>query len=248
MDDATLLRYARHILLPQVGTEGQTRLLEARVLIVGLGGLGTPAALYLATSGIGELVLADGDTVELTNLPRQVLYSDNDIGHSKAQQAARALRLLNPGISVRPHQGRLEGATLAAVVREASVVVDASDNFATRFALNVACVESGVPLVSGAVIRMEGQVTVFRRDLPGAPCYHCLYAEGHEDDSCVRSGVVAPAAGVIGCMQALETMKIIAGFGRDLNHRLLLFDAGTSQWREIRLRKDPHCPVCGSYP
>lgn len=248
MDDATLLRYARLMLLPQVGVDGQERLLRARVLIVGLGGLGTPAALYLATSGIGELVLADGDTVDLTNLPRQILYREADVGRLKAEQAAHALRLLNPGISVIAHSSRLAGSALEAEVRAASVVVDASDNFSTRFALNAACVASGTPLVSGAVIRMEGQITVFRRDLPGSACYRCLYAEGQEDDSCVRTGVLAPAAGLIGCMQALETMKIVAGFGQDLNHRLLLLDAASSQWREIRLRKDPGCPVCGNYP
>ncbi len=246
MDDRQLLRYSRHILLRQVDVAGQEKLLNARVLIIGLGGLGSPAAMYLAASGVGHLVIVDHDKVELTNLQRQIVHTTESIGQDKAASAARQLKALNPEITVTAINRRLEGAELTEQVRAADVVVDASDNFPTRFLLNAACVREETPLVSGAVVRFEGQVAVFRADLPDSPCYRCLYHETNEpDEPCAEFGVLAPVAGIVGSVQAAETLKLLLGIGETLTGRVLLLDALAMEWREIRLRKDPRCPVCG---
>lgn len=249
LTDAQLERYARQIVLRDVDLAGQARLLRARVLIVGMGGLGSPAALYLAGAGVGHLVLADYDAVDLSNLHRQVLHRSADIGRPKVESARDALLALNPDIAVTPIHARMTPAQLAGQVAQADVVLDCTDNFEARFAINAACVAARRPLVSGAAIRMEGQVSVFRADLPDAPCYRCLYREhGAQAEHCSRVGVIGPVVGVIGAMQALEALKLVAGFGSPLTGRLLLFDARTSQWREVRLRRDPDCPACAGRP
>ena len=246
MDDRQLLRYGRHILLPQIGIEGQERLARSRVLIVGLGGLGSPVAMYLAASGIGRLTLADDDSVELSNLQRQIVHTTASLGEAKVESAQRSLRALNPDIEIVALRARLEGDALGRAVADADVVVDGSDNFATRFALNAACVRQRRPLVSGAVIRTEGQVTVFAPGQPGSPCYRCLYQETNEPgEPCAERGVLAPVAGIIGSVQATEALKIILGMGEPLVGRLLVLDALTMQWRSVRLKPDPNCPVCG---
>lgn len=243
MDDKQLLRYSRHILLPQVGIDGQQKLLDARVLIIGLGGLGSPAAMYLAASGVGHLVLVDHDKVDLTNLQRQIVHATERVGQDKVASAARGLDALNPGVRVTTINRKLEGSALEEQVRQADVVLDTTDNFASRFAINEACMRAGKPLVSGAVVRFEGQVAVFP---PGGPCYRCLYTEGGgSDEACATLGVLAPAAGIIGSIQAVETVKVLLGIGRTLAGRLLLFDALNMEWREMKLRQDPACPVCG---
>ncbi len=243
MDDKQLLRYSRHILLPQIDVRGQEKLLASRVLIVGLGGLGSPVAMYLAASGVGNLVLVDSDRVDLTNLQRQIVHATERVGQDKTASAAQGLAALNPGVHVTTINQKLEGAALEAQVQQVDAVVDTTDNFASRFAINAACMRAGKPLVSGAVVRFEGQVAVF---LPGGPCYRCLYAEGGgPDEACATLGVLAPAAGIIGSIQAVETLKVLLGIGQTLAGRLLLFDALNMEWREIRLRKDPLCPVCG---
>ena len=243
MDDKQLLRYSRHILLPQIDVRGQEKLLASRVLIVGLGGLGSPVAMYLAASGVGHLVLVDHDRVDLTNLQRQIVHATERVGQDKTASAAQGLAALNPGVRVTTINQKLEGAALEEQVRQVDAVVDTTDNFASRFAINAACMRAGKPLVSGAVVRFEGQVAVFP---PGGPCYRCLYAEGGgPDEACATLGVLAPAAGIIGSIQAVETLKVLLGIGQTLAGRLLLFDALNMEWREIRLRKDPLCPVCG---
>ena len=246
MDDNQLLRYSRHILLPQIGFEGQQKLLGSRVLIVGMGGLGSPVALYLAASGIGELVIADHDRVELSNLQRQIVHTTANIGQQKVRSARHTLALLNPDVGITTIDARLDPDALDREVRMADACVDASDNFATRFALNRSCVTHRKPLISGAVIRMEGQVAVFRADRPDSPCYRCLYQDADEpDESCSENGVLAPIPGIVGSIQATETLKVLLGIGETLAGRLLLLDAMTMEWRSIRLRKDPDCPVCG---
>lgn len=246
MNDEQLLRYSRHIMLPEVDIEGQERLIEAKVLIVGLGGLGSPVAMYLAASGVGELWLADHDEVDLSNLQRQIAHTTERIGEPKVMSAAAALRALNPETRIVPLVEKLSGEALTARVREVDLVVDATDNFSVRYAINRACVDTRTPLVSGAAIRLEGQVAVFDPREPSSPCYRCLYSVSEDEQlSCAASGVLAPLVGVIGSMQALETVKLLAGIGRTLAGRLLLFDASTSQWREMKLPRDPECPVCG---
>jgi adenylyltransferase/sulfurtransferase len=243
MDDKQLLRYSRHILLPQIDVRGQEKLLASRVLIVGLGGLGSPVAMYLAASGVGNLVLVDHDRVDLTNLQRQIVHATERVGQDKTASAAHGLAALNPGVRVTTINQKLEGAALEEQVQQVDAVVDTTDNFASRFAINAACMRAGKPLVSGAVVRFEGQIAVFP---PGGPCYRCLYAEGGgPDEACATLGVLAPAAGIIGSIQAVETLKLLLGIGQTLAGRLLLFDALNMEWREIRLRKDPQCPVCG---
>lgn len=245
MDDDQLLRYSRQILLRQIDIAGQEKLLSSRVLIIGLGGLGSPAAMYLAASGVGRLVIVDHDKVELTNLQRQIVHGTPAIGEDKAASAARQLKALNPDIEITAINRKLDEAELLEQVRAAQVVVDASDNFATRFAINLACVQAKRPLVSGAVVRFEGQVAVFRPDLPDGPCYRCLYADTNApDEACAEFGVLAPAAGVIGSIQATETLKVLLGIGQTLAGRLLVLDLLNMDWRTLRLRKDPACPVC----
>jgi adenylyltransferase/sulfurtransferase len=247
MDDRQLLRYSRHILLPQIGIEGQEKLRRARVLIIGLGGLGSPAAMYLAASGVGQLVLTDPDQVDLTNLQRQIVHTTDAVGEPKVASAARTLRALNPEVTLTLLERRLDEPELSEQARLADVVVDGSDNFETRFAVNRACVAARKPLVSGAVVRFEGQVAVFRPDLPDGSCYRCLYHESDEPpEPCAQFGVLAPAAGIIGAIQAAETLKLLLGLGGTLSGRLLAFDALAMEWRELRLKRDLACPACGT--
>ncbi len=244
MNDDQLLRYSRHILLPEIGAEGQDRFLDAHVLIIGLGGLGSPVASYLAAAGVGHLTLADPDVVDLSNLQRQIVHTTERIGEAKVTSAAKALTALNPDCRIDTIAEALAGAALQQAVDQADLVLDCSDNFATRFAINAASVATRTPLVSGAAIRWEGQVSVFT-GVPGDPCYRCLYGEGDEpEDTCTSNGVLAPVVGLIGCVQATEALKTLAGVGQALSGRLLILDALHMQWRELRLKADPHCPVC----
>jgi adenylyltransferase/sulfurtransferase len=246
VDDAQLLRYSRQILLPQIGIEGQSKLLRARVLIIGLGGLGSPVAMYLAAAGIGHLVLVDHDKVDLTNLQRQIVHSTERIGTDKVASAAHTLGALNPLVTLVPFNRKLSDAELAEQVQLADVVVDASDNFATRHLVNRVCVRAKTPLVSGAVVRFDGQVSVFDASRADSPCYRCLYTEeGEPDEPCSQFGVLAAAPGIIGSIQATETLKLLLGIGEVLVGRLLVLDALTMEWRTIKLKKDPACPVCG---
>ena len=246
LSDDELLRYSRQILLAQIDIDGQLRLKNGRVLIVGLGGLGSPVALYLAAAGVGELHLADFDTVDLTNLQRQVIHDTPSVGQAKVDSAMARLAALNPHVVLRPQRQALDADSLAAAVAAVDVVVDCCDNFATRSAVNAACVAAGTPLVSGAAIRLEGQLAVFDPRNAASPCYHCLYGEGGEDElTCSEAGVVGPLVGLVGSLQALETLKLLAGFGEPLVGRLLLVDALTSRFRELRVKRDPQCAVCG---
>ena len=250
MDDQQLLRYSRHILLPQIGIEGQEKLLAARALIIGAGGLGSPAALYLASAGIGTLVLADGDTVDLTNLQRQIMQRTETIGMAKAVSGQRTLNALNPECHVISLHARLEGERLGAEIALADVVLDCSDNFSTRHAVNRACVAAKKPLVSGAAIRFDGQLAVFDPRLPDAPCYHCLFPEGDDanEERCAVTGIFAPITGIVGAAQAAEALKLIAECGESLAGRLLLLDGLAMEWRSIRVPRDPGCLVCGRIP
>jgi adenylyltransferase/sulfurtransferase len=248
MDDQQLLRYSRHILLPQIDIEGQQRLLESRVMIVGLGGLGSPVSMYLAASGVGKLTLVDDDAVELSNLQRQVIHSQNDLGRPKVDSAADTLRALNEEVRIETIPTRLSREALLELMPKLDAVVDCSDNFATRFLLNEVSQQSKTPLISGAAIRMEGQVTVYDANQPASPCYRCLYEDlGELDESCSESGIIATMLPIIGGIQATETIKTLLGIGESLSGRLLILDALTMQWREIKLNKNPDCPVCGSH-
>ena len=245
MNDAQLLRYSRQIMLPQIDIDGQERLLAARALIIGAGGLGSPAAMYLAAAGVGNIAIADPDSVELSNLQRQLLHQDGDIGRSKVDSARDTLEQVNPDIRVLPIAAALQGAALDEEVRLADVVLDCSDNFATRFAVNQACVTHRTPLVSGAAIRMEGQLAVFDSNREHSPCYHCLYKEGEEaDQTCSGNGVLSPIVGIIGSLQALEAIKVITASGETLAGRLVIFDGFTHEWRTLVLKPDPACSVC----
>lgn len=244
-DDHWKLRYSRHLALPDFGMAAQAKLGDACALVVGLGGLGSPAALYLAAAGIGSLLLNDFDSVDASNLQRQVLYGDADVGQSKTTAAARALAARNPGCKLELLEGRLDMAALAAVVRRAGVVLDGSDNFGTRFAVNQACVAAGKPLISGAALRYEGQLAVFDPRDPGSACYACLYPEGGEElENCQRNGVLAPLVGVIGSFMAVEAVKLLTGVGRAFTGRLVRYDALTGEMRHTTLKRDPACPVC----
>lgn len=246
VNDEALLRYSRHILLPQIGIDGQERIAGARVLIVGAGGLGSPAALYLASAGIGTIVLADGDTVDLTNLQRQILHRTQSIGQPKVMSGAATLTEINPHCRVIPLQARLAGERLESEIAAADVVLDCCDNFATRHAVNRACVAQRKPLVSGAAVRFDGQVAVFDSRCDDAPCYHCLFpeAEDVEEVRCATMGVFAPLVGIIGSMQAAEALKLLIGCGESLAGRLLLLDGLAMEWRSITVPRDPACPVC----
>ncbi len=246
MNDEKLLRYSRHILLPQIGIEGQQAIVDARVLVIGAGGLGSPAAYYLASAGVGTLVLADGDTVDLTNLQRQILHRTESVGQPKAESGRQTLAGINPECTVIPVTERLQGERLDAEIAAADVVLDCCDNFATRHAVNRACFRFGKPLVSGAAIRFDGQVAVFDTRQSDAPCYNCLFPEGQdvEEVRCAVMGVFAPLTGIIGATQAAEALKLIAGIGTPLAGRLLLLDGLGMEWREIRVPRDPACTVC----
>ncbi len=245
LTDQQLLRYSRQIMLDGFDLDGQHALLAASVLVVGLGGLGCPAAMYLASSGVGRLVLVDDDVVDLSNLQRQVAHGTGDIGVAKVDSVKQTLRQLNPGVEVRAVRTRLAGGELQALVASVDLVVDASDNFTTRFALNAACFAGRVPLVSAAAIRGEAQLTVFDSRREDSPCYRCLYSDDQEQDlSCSESGVIAPLTGIIGAAQALEAIKLLSGYGEVLVGRLLMFDGKTMEWRELKLERRPECPVC----
>lgn len=246
MNDNQLLRYSRQIMLPQIEVGGQEKLARATVLIAGLGGLGSPVAMYLAAAGIGHLILADFDHVDLSNLQRQIIHDMNQIGQTKIVSAQARLKTLNPEVQTTLVQERLENDVLETHIKKVDVVVDCSDNFPTRFALNAICVQQKKPLVSGAAQRFSGQVSVF---LPTAesPCYRCLYTdEEGERETCTETGIIAPLGGIIGSIQALEVMKVILNIGAVLNGKLLLLDALTMEWRTLKIRRDLACPVCSS--
>ena len=246
LNDSALLRYSRHILLPEIDIEGQQRLLAARVLVVGAGGLGAPALLYLASAGVGQLTLVDDDTVELTNLQRQVIHDMQTLGQPKVASAAARLAAINPDVQLRLLNERLAGDSLAAEVAAHDLVLDCSDNFATRHAINRACVAARVPLVSGAAVRFSGQLAVYDVRDEASPCYHCLFPEEGEasDGPCATFGVLAPLVGVIGSLQAVEAVKLLAGRPPALG-QLTLYEALDGSFRQLRVPRDPDCPVCG---
>ena len=246
MNDEALLRYSRHILLPEIGIEGQEKLLAAHVLIIGAGGLGSPVALYLAAAGVGRITICDGDDVDLTNLQRQIMHRTDALGRRKVESARTTLAAINPEVDVVTVPERLEGERLSVRVAAADLVVDASDNFATRHAVNRACVRHRKPLVSGASVRFDGQVAVFDPRNPASPCYHCLFPEdgNNEDMPCAIMGVFAPVVGITGSLQASEALKVLTGAGEPLVGRLLLLDALAMQIRTVTLKRDPACAVC----
>ena len=247
MNDDQLLRYSRHILLPELGVEGQERLLASHALIVGAGGLGSPAAMYLAAAGVGRITICDADKVDLTNLQRQIAHRNDTVGMPKVVSAKRTLGELNPEIDIVALEARLDAQALMSKVAECSVVLDCSDNFATRHAVNRACVAHRVPLVSGAAIRFDGQVSVFDLRSADSPCYACLFSEDAESEEmrCAVMGVFAPLTGIVGTTQAAETIKLLSGIGKTLSGRLLILDALDMEWRSMRLKRDPACAVCG---
>lgn len=248
MNDAQLLRYSRHILLDEIGIEGQQRLLQSTALIIGAGGLGSPAALYLASAGVGRLILADSDTVDLSNLQRQILHTQDRLGTAKALSAQTALQAINADVVVDAVNDRLAGTALERQVAAADVVLDCCDNFATRHAVNRACVELKKPLVSGAAIRFAGQLTVFDPRRSDTPCYNCLFPEGDEVDDlrCAVTGVFAPLTGIIGTMQAAEAIKLLVPAGETAIGRLWLLDGLSMNWRSVGFGKDPQCAVCSA--
>jgi len=250
MNDEQLLRYSRHILLPQIGIEGQEKLLASHVLIVGAGGLGSPVALYLASAGVGRITICDGDDVDLTNLQRQIMHRTDAVGRRKVESARTTIGAINPAVEVVAVAERVAGERLDALAADVDVVVDGSDNFATRHAVNRACVKHCKPLVSGAGVRFDGQVAVFDLRNPASPCYHCLFPEDgeNEDMRCAIMGVFAPLVGIIGSMQAAETLKVLTAAGEPLTGRLLLLDALSMQIRTVVLKKDPACAVCAAAP
>lgn len=249
MNDQELLRYSRHILLNEIGVEGQQRIRDAHMLVIGAGGLGSPAAFYLASAGVGRITLVDGDEVDLTNLQRQILHTTDRIGQPKAASGRMTLAAINPQVEVIARPQRVGESELDELVAAATIVLDCSDNFATRHAVNRACVRHARPLVSGAAIRFDGQLAVFDLKRADSPCYACLFPEGEgEDELCAVMGVFAPVTGIIGTLQAAEALKLAAGTGESLAGRLLLLDALNMNFRTLRVPRDPSCPVCRSRP
>jgi molybdopterin/thiamine biosynthesis adenylyltransferase len=247
MDREQLQRYSRHILLPEIDIEGQERLARATVMLIGAGGLGSPASMYLAASGVGHLVICDHDRVELSNLQRQLLHSTSDIGRPKAESARERLLAMNPGIQVTALSGWMDPASMLSHTARADVVIDACDNFTTRYALSEACIANRRPLVMGAAIRMQGHVALFDHRAEESPCLACLYPPSEEEEeSCAAMGVFAPITGVIGSLMAVITLKVLLGLGDMLGGRLLRFDAADLSWRESRLARDPECPICAA--
>lgn len=248
MNDDQLLRYSRHILLDELGVEGQRRLLASHALVIGAGGLGSPVALYLGTAGVGTLTLVDHDTVDLTNLQRQIAHDLSRVGRPKADSAAQSVRAINPEVEVVALRQRVDADTLDALVKPADVVIDCSDNFATRHAVNAACVTHGKPLVSGAAVGFDGQISVYDTRRADLPCYGCIFPPdaAFEETRCATMGVFAPLVGIIGSMQAAEALKLLAGVGSSLAGRLQMLDARTMEWSEIRLARQPGCPVCAA--
>jgi len=248
MKDEQLLRYSRHILLPQIDIKGQQKLIDSHVLIIGMGGLGSPVALYLAAAGVGKLTLVDDDKVEISNLQRQIIHGEADVKQLKVKSAAASLQALNSDLQLDISSDRLEGDALEQAVLAADVVVDCSDNFATRFLLNEVTQQYKTPLVSAAAIRMEAQITVYDPRQKDQACYRCVYKDkGELQQTCSEQGVLSPLLGIIGSMQALETIKLISGFGETLAGRLMVLDASIMSWQEIKLRQDPLCPICQKY-
>ena len=245
MDNQQLLRYSKHLMLPQLDYDGQLAITQSHALIIGAGGLGSPIALYLASSGVGKLTIVDFDHVELSNLQRQIAHYTKDIGRFKVDSAKDKLLALNPEIEVLTIPKALDADELREQVSQCDVVIEASDNFESRFLTNRICLETKTPLISGSAIRFEGQLTTFTFDQPDTPCYHCLFSDIEEDtETCTQSGVFSPAVGVIGSLQACEALKVLAKSGEILSGRLLLFNALNSSWRELKYRKDPECSVC----
>ncbi len=246
MNDQQLLRYSRHILLPQIGYEGQETLNQSHALIIGAGGLGSPVALYLAASGVGKLTICDFDTVELTNLQRQIIHTSQSLGVNKALSAQRTLQAINPEVTVHTVCEKSTEASFTQLAQQADVVIDCSDNFATRYTLNRICVALGKPLVSGAAIGFEGQITVFDMRHASSPCYHCLFPDTGNDDAmrCAENGVFAPLVGMIGTAQAAEALKLLLNIGQTLQGRLLMLDVLAMEWRTIKLSRDVACPIC----
>ena len=248
LSDSQLLRYSRHILLPELGPDAQEKFAAAHALVIGAGGLGAPAAQFLVAAGVGTVTICDADTVDLTNLQRQILYATQDIGARKVDAAARRLAAINPEVRVERIAARVGEAELAPLVAQADVVLDCCDNFATRHAVNAACVKARKPLVSGAAVRFDGQVAVFDGRDPAAPCYHCLFGEGEEleETRCATMGVFAPIVGIVGAIQAAEALKLLAHVGETLSGRLLIIDALDMRMRELTVPRDPSCPMCAA--
>lgn len=247
MNDDQLLRYSRQILLPNFDEDKQQKLLDAHIVIMGLGGLGSPVALYLAAAGAGKLTLVDFDNVDLSNLQRQIIHNTHTVDQSKVESAESAIKQLNPHIETVCINQKLQQQNLEELLASADLLVDATDNFDSRFMINRACYNTKTPLVSGAAIRMEGQVSVFDFQNPESPCYRCLYDEdGEEDTSCSENGVMAPMVGIIGSIQAMEAIKLITGYGETLTGKLLITDAMYQDWRSMKFKKAPNCPVCGN--
>ena len=248
MNDNQLLRYSRHILLPQISYEGQDKLVHSHALVVGAGGLGSPVALYLAASGVGTLTICDFDVVDLTNLQRQIIHTTPSVGINKAVSAQQSIYEINPEVVVKTIQKKSTEDDFAALVAQVDVVIDCSDNFATRYTLNRLCVKLKKPLVSGAALGFEGQITVYDMRSETSPCYHCLFPDNGEDTDlrCATNGVFAPLVGMIGTTQAAEALKLLMGIGESLQGRLLLLDALAMEWRTIKLSKDPACIVCSA--
>ena len=246
MTDDQLLRYSRHILLDEVGVEGQQRLLDAHALVIGAGGLGSPVALYLGTAGVGRITIVDHDAVDLTNLQRQIAHNLARLGHPKAESAREAVAAINPDVFVRPLVMKADAQALDELVPQADVVIDCCDNFATRHAINRACFAHGKPLVSGAAIRFDGQVSVFDPRRDDSPCYACVFPADQdlEETRCATMGVFAPLVGIVGAMQAAEALRLLAGVGRSLAGRLQMLDGRTMEWNEMRIARDPACAVC----
>ena len=247
MNDNQLLRYSRHILLSQIGYEGQEKLTKSHVLIVGAGGLGAPAALYCAASGVGKLTICDFNNVDLTNLQRQIIHSTQSVGMNKAVSAQLAIDAINPEVTVQTIQQKSTETEFLALAKSADVVIDCSDNFATRYMLNRMCLALKKPLVSGAAVKFEGQITVFDFRHEDSPCYHCLFPDAGEDQNmrCAENGVFSPLVGMIGTTQAAEALKLLMNIGESLQGRLLLLDALSMEWRTIKLKRDVACKVCG---
>ncbi len=247
MNDRQLLRYARHLMLDEIGIEGQRRLLDAHALVIGAGGLGSPVALYLGTAGVGRLTVVDHDEIDLTNLQRQIAHNESRLGQPKAESVRAMVAAINPDVQLRALVRRADAALLDTLVAGADVVLDCSDNFATRHAVNAACVRHGRPLVSGAAIGWDAQISVYDTRQADAPCYGCLFPAdaAHQDVACATMGVFAPLVGIVGSMQAAEALKLLTGAGETLAGRLLMLDARRMQWDEIRLARQPQCPVCG---
>jgi len=247
MNDQELLRYSKQVMLPQIEIEGQQKIMDSTMLIIGMGGLGSPTALYLAASGVGHIIIADFDQVELSNLQRQIIHGTSDIGDDKVNSAKTKMLEINPNIKVTIANEIVHTDNLASLIKDVDIVLDGTDNFESRFEINKACVEFQKPLVSAAVIRLEGQISVFKGYEKDQPCYQCLYSEeGNENESCVQNGVLAPVAGLVGTIQALQAIKVLLGLGDQLCGTLLLVDGLDLSFRKVKIGKDLKCPICNS--